>query len=69
MTKLNLSKDAAQRGEALFGAHNGYDRPADIIADMIQYCLQSGEDFEEELAVARSYVEEEQGVDDFLNNG
>jgi hypothetical protein len=58
-----LSQFAAQRGEALFGCDE-YDRPADIIADMIQYCLQSGEDFEEELAVALQYVTEEQGVDE-----
>jgi len=57
-----LSQHAAQRGEALFGCDE-YERPADIIADMIQYCLQSGEDFEAELATARQYVTEEHSVD------
>ena len=59
-----LSKHAAHRGEMLFGSNEAYERPADIIADMIQYCLQSGEDFEAELDQARAYVTEEQSYDE-----
>jgi hypothetical protein len=57
-----LSQHAAARGEALFGCDE-YERPADIIADIIQYCLETGEDFEAELETARQYVTEEQGMD------
>jgi len=48
---------------------NGYDRPADLLADLIHYCdSQQGvdrgsESFEEELRVAYSYVDDELGLD------
>ncbi len=48
---------------------NGYDRPADLLADLIHYCdSQQGvdrgsESFEEELRVAYGYVDDELAED------
>lgn len=50
---------SAARAEGLMKLSIDYDRPADIIADLIHYCNQKGITFEEELAAARGYVEEE----------
>jgi hypothetical protein len=56
---------ATRRTEELLDTHSSYERPADLIADLIHYCNYHGElfDFEEELRVARLYVDDEQRED------
>ena len=58
---------ATQRTEELLEINSSkvYERPADLIADLIHYCNYHGEvlDFEEELRVARLYVDDEQRED------
>lgn len=58
---------ATQRTEELLEINSSkvYERPADLIADLIHYCNYHEEvlDFEEELRVARLYVDDEQRED------
>ena len=45
---------------------NSFDRPADLLADLIHYCDAYEIDLLDELAHARGYVDEELGVDQDL---
>jgi hypothetical protein len=56
---------AHRRMQALLSTSEDIGRPADLIADLIHYCEHENElyDFEEELRVARLYVDDEQRED------
>jgi hypothetical protein len=58
-----LQKEAADRAEQMFACGEAHERPADLIADIIQLCLVEGIDFESELDIARMYVTEELSMD------
>ena len=60
---LLLQSEAAARATQMFSCGEAHERPADLIADIIQFCLYNDIDFEEELDTARQYVTEEQGID------
>ena len=58
----SFEKDAIKRVE-LYLLHNKFDRPADIIADVMHYCRGQA-DFDKECEVALAYVDQEQTFDD-----
>jgi hypothetical protein len=58
-----LQQWAAARAEKMFACGEAHERPADLIADIIQLCLVEGIDFEAELATAREYVATELAID------
>jgi hypothetical protein len=43
------------------------DQPAEILADILHYCNNSGIDIHNQLRLAQSYVEEELSVDEPLS--
>jgi NTP pyrophosphatase (non-canonical NTP hydrolase) len=47
----------------MFSCGEAHERPADLIADIIQFCIYNDIDFEAELNTAYEYVTEEQGID------
>jgi hypothetical protein len=58
-----LQSEAVSRAEEMFGCGQAHERPADLIADIMQLCLVEGIDFQTELDAAREYVIEEQRID------
>jgi hypothetical protein len=60
---LLLQSEAAARATQMFSCGEAHERPADLIADIIQFCLYHDIDFEAELDTARMYVTEEQSID------
>lgn len=54
-----LQKAAARRVQQLFQETDIAERPADLIADIIHYCVVEGIDFQSELDAAWVYVTEE----------
>lgn len=60
---LLLQSEAAARATQMFSCGEAHERPADLIADIIQFCRYNDIDFEAELDTARMYVTEEQGID------
>ena len=60
---LLLQSEAAARAAQMFGCGEAHERPADLIADIIQFCLYHDIDFEAELDTARMYAKEEQSID------
>ena len=71
---MSFKESAIQRVIKAMDSYD-YDRPADLLADLIHFCdSQQGVDrgsdtFEEELRVAYSYVEDELAQDADLANG
>lgn len=65
---MSFKEEAIQRVINVMDAQ-GFDRPADLLADLIHYCnsLQGvergSEDFDEELRVAYLYVDDELAED------
>ena len=60
---LLLQSEAAARATQMFSAGEAHERPADLIADIIQFCIYNDIDFEAELNTAYEYVTEEQSID------
>lgn len=60
---LLLQSEAAARATQMFSCGEVHERPADLIADIIQFCIYNDIDFEAELDTARQYVTEEQSID------
>jgi NTP pyrophosphatase (non-canonical NTP hydrolase) len=54
-----LQQEATQRAEQMFGCGDAHERPADLLADIMQYCLVEGIDWADELETACQYVAEE----------
>lgn len=54
-----LRTAAARRVQRLFEETDIAERPADLIADIIHYCVVEGIEFQAELDAAYQYVEEE----------
>jgi bifunctional ADP-heptose synthase (sugar kinase/adenylyltransferase) len=50
---------AVDRVESKFLVHCDTDVPAEILADVLHYCRVKGLDFDNELRLARDYVEAE----------
>ena len=54
---------SVRRGELMITRyqveHATYDQPADLIADILAYCLANNIDFESELSVARRHIRRE----------
>ena len=65
---MSFKESAIQRVIKAMDSYD-YDRPADLLADLIHFCdSQQGVDrgsdtFDEELRIAYSYVEDELGLD------
>ena len=65
---MSFKESAIQRVIKAMDSYD-YDRPADLLADLIHFCdsqqgVERGSDtFDEELRVAYSYVEDELGLD------
>jgi hypothetical protein len=55
--------------ERVRGYLSNYDtnQPAEILADILHYCNNSGIDIHNQLRLAQSYVDEELSVDEPLN--
>lgn len=70
---MGFKEQAIQRVIKAMDSYD-YDRPADLLADLIHFCdsqqgVERGSDtFDEELRVAYSYVEDELGLDAELAN-
>ena len=71
---MSFKESAIQRVIKAMDSYD-YDRPADLLADLIHFCdSQQGVDrgsdtFEEELRIAYSYVDDELGQDAELASG
>jgi hypothetical protein len=64
---LNLYEMSVRRGEKLILAHSMehpiYERPADIIADILAYCEAHEVDFDFEVSLAQKYIRDEKVED------
>ena len=58
-----LQSEAAERAEQMFACGEAHEQPADLIADIIQFCLYNEIDFEEQLGLAREFVVRENSID------
>lgn len=66
--RVSLQDQACDRIRELFASCEDYTRPADIIADIMHFCARQGGtfDFDQELAIAETYVTEEAAFDSEL---
>ena len=64
--RLSMRDQAIGRVAQMFLNCEDYTRPADIIADIMHYCQKENGafDFDQELAIAETYVTEELGYDE-----
>jgi hypothetical protein len=60
---LLLQSEAAARATQMFACGETHEQPSDLIADIIQFCAYNNIDFEEQLSIARDYVQEEISFD------
>lgn len=61
---INPQLEATQRVERYL-AQNGFERAADVIADVLHWCTTHDVLFEAEADTAAQYVTEEQSIFDF----
>lgn len=64
---LTLYEMSVRRGEKLILAHSMehpiYERPADVIADILAYCEAHEVDFDFEVRLAQKYIRDEKVED------
>lgn len=58
-----LQREAVSRAEQMFAVGEAHERVADLLADILQFCLVNDIDFDIELEDARAAFEIEQSID------
>lgn len=58
-----LQQEAVDRAEQMFAVGEAHERPADLLADILQFCLVNDINFDIELEDARRAFEIEQTID------
>lgn len=61
--ELLLQSAAVARVDQMFGCGEAHEQPADLIADIMQFCIYNDIDFDQQLTMAREYVAEELMID------
>lgn len=66
MSKMSSVECAVSRAQQIMHLFkDAYERPADAVADFIHLCQATGQDVDQEIHLAYSYVEEEVAEEEF----